>query len=219
VYPPGLQYLRGVLHVPVEALPAVRGAQCKSQDRCQHVHDVGDVDGHGTDGRAGVAPHAPPVGVGGEYLVTKSQDHPSKAPVGTVVHVVVKRAPPEQQRQKRHRRNRARLLASTSEVKDSSMTLSSPRINSLEAGVKGSEALDILEGEAGTSLQQVIETHSDVQVIRERFYPIPESQPGRWIGRQSFVHIPDTALFCVVLASVFHIGAHTHLGCGTFIVD
>ncbi len=93
------------------------------------------------------------------------------------------------------------------------------RMNSLEAGGKGSHALDILEDEAGTSLQQVIETSSDVPVVRERFYPVMESQPGRWIGKQSFAHIPATALPYLALASIFHIGAYTHFGCGTFMVD
>jgi len=93
------------------------------------------------------------------------------------------------------------------------------RMNSLDTGGMGSQALDILEGGAGTSLQQLIEACSGVPVVRERFYATIESQPGRWIGRQSFAHIPDAALPYLALATIFHIGANTHFGCGTFMVD
>ena len=94
------------------------------------------------------------------------------------------------------------------------------RMNSLSTG-KDDERIrfwDILSKGAGTSFDQVIEPTMDVPIIHESFYPVSESQPGCWIGKQSFGPIPDTILPYLALASIFHIGAHTHFGCGTFIL-
>ena len=49
--------------------------------------------------------------------------------------------------------------------------------------------------------------------------PAPRDWPGRWIGAQSFTKISPRLLPYLELASILHIGKHTHLGCGTFALE
>jgi hypothetical protein len=49
--------------------------------------------------------------------------------------------------------------------------------------------------------------------------PAPRDWPGRWIGAQSFTKISPHLLPYLELASILHIGKHTHLGCGTFALE
>ena len=77
----------------------------------------------------------------------------------------------------------------------------------------------MLEDETGVLFERVIVSCSDIPVVYKRIYPVLESQPGCWIGKQIFSLIPDHAIPYLILASIFHIGAHTHFGCGTFLVD
>jgi len=78
---------------------------------------------------------------------------------------------------------------------------------------------DILSEEARTSFEQMIESASDVPMNHGNFYPVQESQPGCWIGKQTFAPIPKVILPYLALASIFHVGVHTHFGCGTFILE
>jgi hypothetical protein len=54
---------------------------------------------------------------------------------------------------------------------------------------------------------------------RHTLEPAPRDWPGRWIGAQSFTKISPHLLPYLELASILHIGKHTHLGCGTFALE
>jgi len=52
-----------------------------------------------------------------------------------------------------------------------------------------------------------------------RIEPPPKGCMGRWIGTQKFTtQIPEVLLPYLELASILHVGHHTHFGCGTFIL-
>jgi hypothetical protein len=46
--------------------------------------------------------------------------------------------------------------------------------------------------------------------------PAPQQWPGRWLGRQVFNELPLATIPYLQLASILHLGAQTHLGCGAF---
>jgi hypothetical protein len=54
---------------------------------------------------------------------------------------------------------------------------------------------------------------------RHDLKPAPKEWPGRWLGQQTFAPIPPPLLPYLELASILHLGRHTHLGCGTFVLD
>jgi len=64
------------------------------------------------------------------------------------------------------------------------------------------------------ALQQVEPHYLRQQTLK----PAPRGWPGRWIGFQTFTPIPSTLLPYLELASILHVGRHTHFGCGTFIL-
>ena len=95
------------------------------------------------------------------------------------------------------------------------------RMNSLSTG-KDNERIrfwDILSKDARTSFERMMESDLDVPMTHGNIYPVLQSQPGLWIGKQTFESIPDAIIPYLSLASIFHIGAHTHFGCGTFILE
>jgi hypothetical protein len=47
----------------------------------------------------------------------------------------------------------------------------------------------------------------------------PRDGPGRWIGAQLFAALPPRLWPYLELASVLHVGKHTHFGCGTFALE
>jgi hypothetical protein len=77
----------------------------------------------------------------------------------------------------------------------------------------------ILSAEEQTSLRSVIEQASHIPMHRASLVPVPRSWAGRWIGTQTFASIPHPVLPYLELASILHIGRHTHLGCGTFAIS
>ena len=94
------------------------------------------------------------------------------------------------------------------------------RMNNVSAG-KGEkiEFWDILNQDARESFEQMMESDLDIPMTHGNLYPVLESQPGEWIGKQSFESIPHSIIPYLSLASIFHIGSHTHFGCGTFILE
>jgi hypothetical protein len=66
---------------------------------------------------------------------------------------------------------------------------------------------------------QLQEAQRRAPLRRHTLEPAPKDWPGRWIGAQTFEAIPDRLVPYLELASILHIGKHTHLGCGTFILD
>jgi len=69
------------------------------------------------------------------------------------------------------------------------------------------------------SIDEAIDLASNIPTTHLSLHPVLESQPGHWIGTQRFETIPNVIMPYLVLASIFHIGAHTHFGCGTFLID
>lgn len=94
------------------------------------------------------------------------------------------------------------------------------RMNSLPTGTRNSRVRfwDMVEQDVRDSFDQLLESASDIPMIHGSFRPVPASKPGRWIGCQTFGAIPTPIMPYLALASIFHIGALTHFGCGTFFI-
>lgn len=105
-------------------------------------------------------------------------------------------------------------VPSLSEILTSLMT----RMNSLPIGKphKGATFWDVLAPRDRDAFQEALDRCSEVPMIHSALRPVSRARPGRWIGRQRFGVIPDSVVPYLGLASIFHIGEHTHLGCGTF---
>ena len=94
------------------------------------------------------------------------------------------------------------------------------RMNTLSAS-KGelSEFWDVLNHYVREAFDRIMASELDIPITHGNFYPVLESQPGQWIGTQTFESIPDPIFPYLSLASIFHIGSYTHFGCGTFILE
>jgi hypothetical protein len=57
------------------------------------------------------------------------------------------------------------------------------------------------------------------QLKRHNLESPPREWPGRWIGTQDFTQIPHRLVPYLHLASMVHVGQHTHFGCGTFMLQ
>lgn len=67
------------------------------------------------------------------------------------------------------------------------------------------------------SFQDTMELSSHIPILHKELDSVPWHWPGRLIGTQTFAtSIPDSIMPYLGLASMFHIGRHTHFGCGTF---
>ena len=55
-------------------------------------------------------------------------------------------------------------------------------------------------------------------IQQEALQASPKEWPGHKIGMQVFQDIQLPLLPYLELASILHIGEHTHLGCGTFVL-
>jgi len=78
---------------------------------------------------------------------------------------------------------------------------------------------DLLNTEDQSSLVDAIDSGARIPILRHNFKPAPKYWPGRWTGTQTFgTSVPNSILPYLGLASIFHIGRHTHFGCGTFII-
>ena len=74
----------------------------------------------------------------------------------------------------------------------------------------------ILNAEEQASLQRALEESSRFQLLNKNLQPAPANWPGAWSGTQIYASIPATLIPYLELASILHIGRHTHFGCGTF---
>ena len=75
---------------------------------------------------------------------------------------------------------------------------------------------DLLDEEEKRNVQEALLQVRPVFSRDRTLRKIPHFWPGRWIGSQRFSAIPDTLIPYLNLASILHIGQHTHFGCGTF---
>jgi hypothetical protein len=74
----------------------------------------------------------------------------------------------------------------------------------------------ILNADERASLQRALEESARLQLLRKNLQPAPANWPGAWSGKQTYAPIPATLIPFLELASILHIGKHTHFGCGTF---
>lgn len=76
------------------------------------------------------------------------------------------------------------------------------------------DTVTCIEGQP--SIRDVIEQMDHIPILHSDLKCPPRGWPGHRIGTQVFSNIPSPIIPCLELASIFHIGRHTHLGCGTF---
>ncbi len=112
-------------------------------------------------------------------------------------------AQPQRQRPKQHKAtlappNLATLLRATEQ-----------RLNALTAGWLNNSGL----------WRQAVAQAQTVPVLTSDLQPAPKHWPGQGIGSQTFAAIPATLVPFLTLASLVHLGAYTHLGCGTFLLE
>lgn len=92
------------------------------------------------------------------------------------------------------------------------------RLNMLAPGRRkgGRNTRDSLDEEGNLVLQKAFELAVQTPLLFNDLVPAPKQCPGRWMGKHIFTPIPKEIIPCLELASVLHIGKHTHFGCGTF---
>jgi len=78
---------------------------------------------------------------------------------------------------------------------------------------------NVLSQEEQAALHAAIEQAREFPLRKQSLEPAPKSAPGKWIGTQKFLFIPDTLVPYLELASILHIGQQTHFGCGTFVIE
>jgi len=81
------------------------------------------------------------------------------------------------------------------------------------------DAWSLLDEQEQMALREAIQQAAQFPVRRQEIEHAPKGWPGRWIGTQTFLLIPDTIVPYLELASVLHIGRQTHFGCGTFVIS
>lgn len=84
---------------------------------------------------------------------------------------------------------------------------------------KNSENLNnLLNTEEQVALQEGFDKSTRISIIKNNITSVPQTWPGKWMGTQSFSSIPTSIIPYLELASILHIGKHTHFGCGTFTI-
>ncbi len=78
------------------------------------------------------------------------------------------------------------------------------------------DVLNILTPKEQSSFFEVMEQAGQVPVISKNLKMAPSNWPGCCIGKQIFGPIPLSIIPYLELASILHVGRHTHFGCGTF---
>jgi len=77
----------------------------------------------------------------------------------------------------------------------------------------------VLSDQDQAVLRRAIEQATEFPLRRQKLEHAAKGWPGRWIGTQTFLFIPDSLVPYLELASILHIGKQTHLGCGTFVMS
>ncbi len=80
----------------------------------------------------------------------------------------------------------------------------------------GTDVWDVLSSQERESLNHILELLAETKIDNQNLLAAPPRGPGRWLGTIDFNAIPPAALAYLALASIVHIGRHTHYGCGTF---
>ncbi len=78
------------------------------------------------------------------------------------------------------------------------------------------EVWNVLSAQDQAALHAAIEQAAGFSLRRHKIERAPKNWPGRWIGTQTFLFIPDPLVPYLELASILHLGKQTHFGCGTF---
>jgi|YNPNPStandDraft_1061719.scaffolds.fasta_scaffold01090_3 hypothetical protein len=66
------------------------------------------------------------------------------------------------------------------------------------------------------ALQTLLEEAKTIVPTNSALKRALKGWPGLWMGTQTYASIPRRAVPYLELASILHIGRHTHFGCGTF---
>ncbi|RME41743.1 MAG: CRISPR system precrRNA processing endoribonuclease RAMP protein Cas6 [Caldilineae bacterium] len=74
-----------------------------------------------------------------------------------------------------------------------------------------------LTPEGGETFEQLLERADAIPVQRHTFKRVPKTWPRGRQGEQTFASIPQPFIPYLNLASILHIGRHTHFGYGTFV--
>lgn len=77
---------------------------------------------------------------------------------------------------------------------------------------------NVLSAQDQAALRGAIEQAAEFPLRRQEIERAPKGWPGRWMGTQTFLFIPDPLVPYLELASILHIGKRTHFGCGTFVI-
>jgi hypothetical protein len=77
----------------------------------------------------------------------------------------------------------------------------------------------VLSEQDQAALRGAIEQAARFPLRRQEIKHAPKGWPGKRIGAQTFLFIPDPLVPYLELASILHIGKQTHFGCGTFILE
>jgi len=78
---------------------------------------------------------------------------------------------------------------------------------------------NVLSDQDQAALRSAIEQAAGFPLRRQEIKRAPKGWPGRWIGAQTFLFIPDSLVPYLELASILRLGRQTHFGCGTFVID
>ncbi len=78
---------------------------------------------------------------------------------------------------------------------------------------------EVLGADDQAALRGAIEQAAEFPLRHQDLKRAPKSWPGRWLGGQTFLFIPDPLVPYLELASILHIGKQTHFGCGTFSLE
>ena len=81
------------------------------------------------------------------------------------------------------------------------------------------DALALMDEEAQATFNASLEQAARIPIHHQEFRKSPPGTPGRLFGEQHFPSIPRPLIPYLQLASILHIGQHTHYGCGTFSLE